>query len=595
MKEIRERFSNAQTGWSDNHDMAREDIKFLDGDQWKVNDRVTRGDRPAITINRLPSLVDLVMGGIKQNKLSIKVRPVDGLADTITARVFEGLIRNIEKISKADVAYETAVGQAIGSGFGFYRVVTEYADDESFDQDIKIKRIINPFTVLFDPSAQEFDFSDAKYCFIDELIPNAEFKRKYPKATLESFSTTQYSQWIFQDEVRIADYYSFEHSGTTKLVELAQTDPIESDVGTIMLDGRVTKMEDIPDEIKNLIENGVIKIRRERKIDEYKVVQQKINGHEILEESDWAGNFIPVIPVIGKELNVDGKQKYRGIVRFAKDPQRMLNYSKSNIAEILGLQPKVPFIAEWSTIKRHLKYWNNANVRSYPFLPYDAKDSSGQVINAGRPERPNPMEPSAALFQQEASAIDDLKGVTGIFDASRGARSNETSGKAIEARTVQGDFVNFDYRDNLRRSLITLGMILVDLIPKIYDAPRIVTILGEDEKPDVIKLLEDGVIMKNIGDKGEDVVGKVDLSIGKYDVEVSVGPSMGTKREEQASNMTKFAQLVPDLAPIILTQVAKVSDWPGAEQIRQAIEQLQQTQNQQNQDPNPQPIPQGGQ
>jgi len=570
MKLVRELYDNALTGWKDNYDLATDDFKFLNGEQWKNKDVVARGDRPMVTINRLPSILDLVVGMIKQAKMSIKVRPIDSQGDPVTAKIFEGLIRNIETISSADTAYETAISQVLAGGFGFFRVITEYADDDTFNQDIKIKRIINPFTVLFDPSVQEIDFSDAQYCFVTELMKNEEFKSKYPKARLESFGTSpQNKQWIYEDEVRVADYYYFKDGKKDELLELELPD---SSVHTI-------KRSNMDDQLKGLLESGEIKVKRSRKVVEKKVVQQKINGIEVLEETDWAGSFIPVIPVIGKELNIDGKQVYRGITRFSKDPQRVYNYMKSTIAEMLGLQPKVPFVAEINMIKDYMEYWKNANNVNYSVLPYTSKDSNGQVITATPPSRPDVNQPSAALFQQERAAIDDLKGTTGIFDASRGAQSNETSGKAIEARQSQGDSVNFEYRDNLRRALTHLGRVLVDLIPHIYDAERTIRILGEDDRPAVVQLFKQN-ILKGMGQEGDDVVGEVDLQVGKYDVTVSIGPQIGTERQEMANNMLKMVEIYPPYAPIIMPEIIKVSDWPGAQKIIKSLEQVQQQQQQ---------------
>ncbi len=605
MKEARDRHERGITAERNNRDQAVDDQKFLAArtsgnskasDQWSDEAKTSRSGRPMLTINRLPGFVDQIIGDARQNRVAIKINPVDDNSDPITARVFEGIIRNIESVSKAASTYINAFEQAVGSAWGYFRVITEYADEESFDKEIRIKRIANKFSVVLDPDAKEIDKSDAKYGFVSERISRTEFKKQYPKAKPLSFDEGKDNSvgWFENDYLRIADYYKMvpDPEKQYELIELAQEEPItlQDDLGEdleaykayygvepivlldelgnkhkiINYDGVALPADQLPPAGKEFIDQGFVKIVRSRKVNGQKVVHHKITGNEILEKSDWPGKFIPIIPMYGKEINVEGETVLRGAIRHAKDPQRGYNYTRSTIVEVIGLQPKVPFLIEEGQIGDHAKAWNTAHSTPYPYLPYK------KVDGVMPPSRPDVTQPSIALFQESTASIDDLKATTGMYDPSIGAQGKEISGKAIIATQRKGDTGNFAYFDNMAIAISHCGRILLDLIPKIYDTKRAVRILGEDETPQIVKLGEMG-LLKGLGENGVDVEQTIDLQAGKYDVAVSVGPAYTTRRIEAVESMTRLAETIPMLAPAIVPIVVDLLDVPGADKLKEKI------------------------
>jgi hypothetical protein len=287
----------------------------------------------------------------------------------------------------------------------------------------------------------------------------------------------------------------------------------------------------------------------------------KLNGAEILDKTDWLGNFIPIVPVYGEELDIDGKRILKGIVRDAKDPQRLVNYWKSAEAETIALAPKAPWIAEEGQLDGYEEDWASANTRNHAYLKYKAKSVNGVPLP---PPSRQVFEPAVQAITQAAMlAADDLKATTGIHDATLGARSNETSGIAIQKRNVQAQTSNFHFVDNLTRSQRHTGRILIDLLPKVYDTARVGRILGEDGTPEIVKINQE--FEKN----GE--VLTYDLSKGKYDATVDVGPSYASKRQEAAASMMEVTKALPQIMQIAGDLMVKNMDWPGAQELAERL------------------------
>lgn len=526
----------------DNREKAQEDLKFLDGEeQWPADIKAAREaeGRPCLVINKLPGFLDQVVGDQRQNRPAIKVLPVDDTADPEIAKIYEGLIRNIENTSQADVAYDHAFEHAAGCGYGAFRVVTEYADDDVFEQDIKIKKIDNAFSVVFDPEAKEVDKSDGRFVFIIEDILRETYKERYPDKTPIEFDVKAdegLKSWCTEDTVRVVEY--FKKEPITKTIYL-------------LADGTVTDKIQEGDEVV-----------RERQVKTHKIVWYKIDGYQILEgPKDWSGKYFPIVPVWGKELNINGKRKIRGLVRHAKDPQRMYNYHRSSEVEVTALAPKAPYLLTPKQIDGFESQWQQAYKKNFPYLLFNHDPQE-----PGAPKRQLPGQIPTGDAHQVATANDELKATTGIYDASLGNRSNETSGRAIRERKVEGDVATFAYIDNLARAIRHCGRILVDLIPKIYDTERIVRLRGEDGKEEFVP------INKTYVDPETGEVGVYnDLTVGKYDVVVSVGPSYTTQREEAADSMLGFIKAVPQAAPMIGDLIAKNMNWPGAEEIAERL------------------------
>lgn len=520
------------------------DLKFRAGEQWPETVRKQREseDRPVITINLMGRFIRQVTGDIRINKPSIKVRPSTGAASREIAKIFTGAIRHIEEISDAQNAYITAADGSATCGIGHFRIVTEYSDDDSFEQDIRIERVLNPFSVYWDPAAERLNRSDAKWAFVTKRIQLEDYKMEYPGADTSNFDASPESlddtQWWDGETVRVAEYWLKE--------------PVTKEIGQ-METGEVVQLSGISKE-----DLAKLTIVRKRTVKSHKIVRYVMSGSQVLEgPGDWAGKHIPIIPVIGEEIFVGDRVVRHGLVRFAKDAQMLYNYSRTMMAEASALAPKAPWILTPAQLEGHKAQWESANRGNPPYLLYNPDP----LPNVGPPVRVAPAQVSTAQLQETIISSQDMKSVTGIEDANLGARGNETSGRAIALRQQEGDVGSFVYTDNLSKSIKWAGEILVDLIPHIYDTERLLRILGEDGKEDFIPI---NVEVTN--DEGE-VELIHDLSVGKYDVKVITGPSYSTKRMEASDSMMAFVEAVPGAAAVISDLIAENMDWPGAEEI----------------------------
>lgn len=540
----RERFDLCAEAESDNRKEMLDDAEFLAGKQWPDDVRNSREQdkRPCLTINKLPQYVNQVVNDQRQNRPSIKVNPVDEGASIETAKVFQGLIRHIETNSNGDIAYDRAFEPAAGRGLGYFRITTDYCDPMSFDQDLFLKSILDPNKVYLDPHYQEPDGSDSNYGFVFEDMSSDEFKSQFPNSDLSKMEDwvsigDKVPGWIKKDTVRVAEYLF----KTFKKVPIVQ-----------LSDGSVVEEDQLPEELP---EGITVKQKRTATLPAIKWC--KINGLEVLERTDWLGLWIPIIPVLGSEMVVNGKRILSGLVRHAKDPQRMYNYWATAETEMIALAPKAPFIGAEGQFEGHEVKWKTANIKNHAYLEYKPVSLGGQPAPA--PQRNGYEPPVQAISQARAQSNDDLKSTTGIYDATLGNRSNENSGVAIQRRNVQSQTSNFHYSDNLTRALRHAGRILIDLIPKIYDTPRIGRIIGEDGTAEMVPLNQP------YQQGGQDI--NHQLSEGKYDVTVTSGPSYSTRRQEAAATMMDFTKALPQTAPMISDLIARNMDWPGADQI----------------------------
>ena len=566
----RSRMKTAMAAFSETREDELDDLRFYAGSpdnqwQWPADVLQTRGAvqgqtinaRPCLTINKLPQHVHQVTNEQRMNRPGIKVIPADDKADVDMADVFNGVIRHIEYISDADVAYDTACENQVSYGEGYIRLLTEYCDEDTFDQDIKIGRIRNSFSVYMDPLIQDPTGADAKWCFVTEDIPKAEYERLYPDAapisTLMSLGVgdQSISQWINENTIRIAEYFYIEYEKHT----------------LNLYPGNQTAFTGTPEDKALRAMFG--KPLRTREADRKKVKWCKINGYDILEENDWAGKWIPVIRVVGNEFEVDGRLYVSGLVRNAKDAQRMYNYWVSQEAEMLALAPKAPFIGYGGQFEGYEQQWKTANTNNWPYLEVNPDVTDGQGAVLPLPQRAQPPMASSGLLQAKAGAAEDIKSATGQYNASLGMTSNERSGKAILARQREGDIGTYHYVDNLARAIRHIGRQLVDLIPKIYDTERIARIIGEDGEPDTVKMnpMQDEPVKRIVDQEGALIEKIYNPSVGKYDVRVITGPGYATKRQEALESMAQLLQGNPQLWQVAGDLFVKNMDWPGAQDL----------------------------
>lgn len=540
----RERYQAGIDGDKDNRERDELDRKFYKGEQWEQGDRTARGTRPTVTINRCPQFVKQITGEMRQNKPAIRVLPVDDQTDEKLAEVYTAIVRHIESQSDAHRIYSKAGEQAVIGGIGWFRILTDYMDAKSFDMEILVRAVRNPMSVVVDPGAIELTRCDMQWAFVTELVPEEHFKAMYPKAKLDGWPADDtYTPWRSDKKIRVAEYWQ----RTKKARDLL-----------LLSDGSTRYGDELDDEELAMLGQMGVQIVKRRKVDAWSVKCDKITGNDILETYEWAGSYIPLIPVIGEEVEVGDEVFRHGLIHHSKDSQRAYNFARSAMVEHVAMQPKAPLLASAAMIKNHTTAWQGLNTGNPPALLFDFDPlAPGQF-----PRRAEPPTFAAAWYQEAMIADGDMKATTGIYDASLGKQSNETSGIAIRARDQQGETGSYVYVDNLEAAIRHAGMILIELIPEIYTAERVIRIMGEDGAIEgyerINTMLPDGTLWN-------------DISVGQFDLQVATGPAFATKRAEAAERLTGLIQAVPQIAAAVPDLLIKVFDLPYGDKIAERL------------------------
>jgi hypothetical protein len=531
-----------------NRSEALEDLKFAAGDQWPVeiqNSRVLEA-RPCLTVNKVDAYCRQLTNQMRQQRPRIKVHGMNNESDAKMAEIIQGICRHIEVQSDADQAYDKAGDFAVRMGWGYWRVTTDYVKDDSFDQDIFIKAIDNPFTVYFDPNSVAPDGSDAEKVLITTVISKDNFKKMYPNAELQQGFTMRGTgdsnpEWVMKEDIRLAEYFYVERT------------PIKIH---LLSDGSSVKSKDLPPQ--DVLDTAGITIVESRDSHEKKIKWCKLTSMEVLEEGEWAGKYIPIVPVFGQETVVENKKKKFGIVRMAKDPQRMYNFWQTSLTESVALAPKAKWLLAEGQDEGHENEWAQANIKSMPVLRYKQTDIDGRP--APVPQRLQPEPPPAGIMAAAQSMTTDLMQVVGIFDPAQLPTGN-ISGKALQGQQQQVDLTNFHYYDNLTRSIRQTGRIILDLIPHIYDRERVMRIIGDDGKPEILTINQYG--------QDEEGISKIlnDVTVGDFDIVMDTGPGYNSKRQEAVESMMALFAADPSLIQQAGDLLVRNMDFPGAETI----------------------------
>jgi hypothetical protein len=529
---------------STNRAEALMDVKFAAGDQWPIEIQNSRNleSRPCLTINKIDAYIRQVTNQQRMQRPRIKVHPVNNLADYKIAQVIEGITRHIEVNSNADTAYDTAFDYAVRMGWGYWRINTKYVSETSFDQEIYIDTIDNPFTVYFDPNSILPDGSDAERCLITTVMDKKIFREYYPGAddgaNFQQRSTgDDTASWITKEDIRVAEFFYIERE-RAKLYLL-------SDGTSGFADS---------DNFFARVEAAGLTVVDERDSFRKAVKWIKCTAMEVLEEKTMAGKYIPVVPCYGAQVIVDDKRKKYGLVRFAKDPQRMYNFWRTSMTESVALAPKAKWLLAEGQDEGHENEWAMANIKSTPVLRYKQKDIEGQPAPA--PTRLQPEPPPTGIMEAAGAISADLQMVLGVLDPNQ-LPSGNISGKALQGQQNQVDLSNFHFYDNMTRSIRHTGKIILDLIPKIYDTQRVMRIIGSDGQPD----------MTTINEQNE--IGEVlnDVTVGEYDVVMDTGPGFQTKRQQAVESMMPLLTGNAELFNIAGDLVFRNMDFPGADVI----------------------------
>jgi hypothetical protein len=550
LETARDRFKRCVEADQENRRKAVEDLKFLHvpGEQWDAALKSERGNRPNYEFNKLRVTIKRIVNDIRANRPQAKVRAVED-GDKDTASVLEGLCRNVWTVSDADAAVDIAAEYSVGGGMGAWRVITDYADDSAWDQDLRIVPIRNPLSLWCDPSAKDPMKRDARYWFFESRMDKEVYKAKYGKVPAVDWDSSEFADledWEDDDSVRICEYWYQK--------PVKKTLALLDDGSTVDVEATDPQMLFTVDEFGQ----PVSRITRVREVQSQQICMAIIGGGDkVIEPStDWAGSKFPFVQVYGEYVVIDGKVHWFGLTRFAKDAQRSYNYSRTLAVEAVALAPQAKYWATPVQAQGHTDMWARAHKENLPFQLFNA-----DAQNPGAPQRMGGADIPAALINEMQIASEDIKSVTGIFDNSLGQKANEASGVAIRARQAQGEIATFNYADNIARAVRYTHELLVDLIPKIYDAERSIRILGADGAEQYAK----------VNEVGPDGQVKNDLSRGKYDVSVTVGPNMGTQRQEAAEVYMGLMQGNPGLFPIVGDLVVKTFDYPYSDEMAERL------------------------
>ena len=573
-------------------ELALEDARFAQTSegQWDDIASTARKDRPRYTINKVAGAIDTVVGDQRQHEIAVKVRPMSSGATKPIADTFNGLIKNIEEVSSARNIYDNGFDEILNSGFGGWRVVTEYSDEDTFEQDIRIKPINSAASSLwFDPSCQEYDCRDALYAFLTIDISRDIFKAKYPNHTEIEFPQfehslgTQYRCWFGDNNtIKIAEYWR-KVPITQELVLLSDNtvvtaekyDKIKDDMqptgspspqgGIIPQSGSPGFPAPLPGVPGPPPKAAITEVKR-RTVDTWKIERYVLNGAELLQgPENWAGRYIPLIPAFGKISYIEDQKHVRGLVRFAKDPQRIYNYARSNIVETAALAPKDPY---WMTPKQaqgHEGKLSRMNTDNSPIQFYNADAQA-----PGPPARTGAPQVQQAQIEVATQANIDIRDTTGVTPSAAAHHQAQTvdrrSGEAIKRAGERSDVGSYIFFDNMRRSIEYTGLVMVDLIPMIYDTERQVRTLAPDGTAKLQSVNQTVIDVET----GEEVILN-DLSQGKYDVAVDTGPAFATKRVEAAEQLIQLSTEQPMFSTYTPDLIAKNLDLPGSTELHDRV------------------------
>lgn len=548
-----DRFQLARLADWEQRKLAVEDLLFIHAEdgQWAEDVVTKRKDRPRYTIDRISGAIDQIQGDQRQTRTGIKVEPqTDG--DEKVAQLLTGLIRSIENVSNANSAYDNAFDEQIISGYGGWRVLHDYENDDSFDQTILIKPINSAASSLyFDPYAEEYDKRDAKWAFLVSAVSREEFSKLWPDATetdfdVDRFKNDNVQHWFGDEGVRIAEYW--------------YRVPFIKKLG-LLSDGRTIDLEEEGAVLDELAAKG-ISVVRERDVGTYKLEMVIMNGAEVLTKpQEWVGKYIPLVPVYGRTAKVDRKHYIRGIVRKAKDSQRIYNYATSAAIEATALTPKDPIWITPHQAKGHETSLRNFPTQNSPFMRYNP-----DPLAPGTPQRGGAPQLQVALLQQVEQAKMDIQATTGIEPASLGQVPVMKSGKAIEAEQSMGDRGSYLYQSNMEKSKQYMGDIIIDLAPRIFDTDRVIKIMGSDEITEDIRINEEVV---------DEQTGEVhlvnDLSLGSYSTKVISGPAFSTRRKETVNQLLTLADGSPIVQELALDLIIDNMDLNKGDEIKERV------------------------
>lgn len=585
IREAKDRFKRCEEWEGEARAHWIKDLRFAEGDsrnmyQWEDTDAQARIQQslPCLTVNKVRQHILKITNECLMDKPAVKISPTGGGATFDSAQVFAGVIRAIEYHTNAEEAWDTAFNAAVKAGCGWVRIDTAYVDEDSFDQEIRFRRVKDQLAIYLDPDITEADGSDARFGFAFEDMPRDEFERRFPGKLVASTSIDDDGGWYDDEHVRLAEYFRVTQKRDKLIAFYPPDDPdaglpdpvtkmmAQQDGGPITI--RKSVLKGAGDVLAAIMEDDRTQVRD---ILTPEIEWFLIGADVILERRPWPGRFIPFIRVVPEETIIDRTLDRKGHTRAMLDPQRMYNYMTSTAAQTIAMQPVSPFLAPAAAIEGFETYWSDANRTPRSILPYKHMDEQGQPIPPPvRVESPN--FPGASLQALTLSG-QEIMSVSGQHEAMLGEPSNERSGKAIYGRQKQGDTATYHYTNALARAVRFAGKILIDLIPKIYDTPRVIKILGEDGKEQHVKLdPEAPQAHQDAGNVDDQEIASIfNPMVGKYAVQAEVGPNYGTRRQEAFERLSEMIPQAPNLMQAAGDLMFRAANFPMSDQIAERL------------------------
>jgi hypothetical protein len=551
-QQAKEAYDDAKADMHDQHSRMSEDLSFsnpADPKQWDSQALDLRKGRPCLTFDRTNQFIMQVVNDGRQNKPALHAIPADSKGDPEVADKLNGIFRHIEHVSRAGAAYDMMLEHQARVGLGWIRVIPQIMRPETNEQEIRIMRVHDPKSVLLQAGWTTHDGSDAMCGFAETLYSKPQFKALWPKHATESWEGYA-GGWCTEDAVRICEYFKVDEKKSNRI--------------TAQLNGATSDYEE-EDYWSNAKPAGA-KLLTTYTHKDRKVRWIKMSGKDVLEETEFPSQFIPLIPALGYEVWIDGKRYLCGLTRRLMDGQRAYNYLQSALTESLALQPKAPFMVPLEGLEGVEAEWKKLNSGNPAYLPFNAFDGNQNPLP--QPSRLAPPAFPAAFANAAMIASQDMEASVGMFKANLGQQGNETSGVAIRKREEQGDTANFHYVDNRDRAIERMGMVIADMIPRMYDTERVARIIGEDGTQDFVTV--DPSLPQAAVKQGKKTVA-VNLNIGSYDVRVKSGPAFASLREEQAEQLSRIMQSAPDLTPILADFWVGAQDFPESEKIKRRL------------------------
>lgn len=558
LSKIRNRYDDGVGAFEENRRMHSEDLNFVYNSesmgQWDPVVLEARRGKPNYTFNRVIGPVNIVVADMRQTRPSGKVRPTNEAASEATAEVLGGLMRSIEDESRADPIYKNQYKFAVAGGFGAWRLMPEYASEDSFDQVLRIKDIPNPQTVIWDPECTDACAGDAMWCIVGERVSKEKYRSLFPNADSEtSFHISRDSYgWFTDKEIRVVEYM--------------ERVPFEKEIA-LYSSGEIHDYTPERKSIEKTFEESGLdatladRVVRTRKVLKWRVMWVKCDGGQILEGPiyyDWTR--LPVVRVPGRYINIEGRKKLQSLIRHAKDAQRTYNSRVCDMIERSALIPKAPYMVTELMIKGYEQEWAQSNTASRPYLPYNVDPKAPEAM----PFRNAPIDMPQAAIALAQQAAQDIQATTGYFDPAMGNADdmNRVSGKALVQHTRRSDLGSFEFIDGYGDALQLTWEIAIDMIPTIYDSERVVRIVGTDEIEKMVK------VNAQDPDSGDIIH---DLKKGSYSCKVTIGPSYQTARQEALSTMIDAAEAIPMIAQMAPDLLAKNIDSPDADELTRRL------------------------